>query len=74
VQAVEGEKVVEYISADKVGLGDGQVAFDVHPLIGTPELVRGIVVFLLQDLPGQHQAGGLAADLASSDATPADLC
>ncbi len=73
MQAVEREKVVEYVSTDEIGFGDSQVAFDVYPF--SPfDLAQGkLIVVLLQDLPGQHQASGLAPDLASSDATPPDL-
>jgi len=63
-QAVDLQKFIEHIRADEEGLGDQQ------PL-GLPADRLGLGA--VQDLPGQHHAGGLAADLAPADAMAADV-
>ena len=58
------QEVVAHICADEVGLGDGQ-ADGIAP-VGEPG--NGLV----EDAPGKHEAGRLAADLAPTDAVVAN--
>ena len=63
-QPVELKEIVEDVGADEERLRDRQMLRQVR--VG--DLRRAV-----QDLPGEHQAGGLAADLAAADAPPADF-